>query len=201
MDPKSFRFYTYIRPIIKNEKVRNYTYLAFSIISIIILSFFAIRPTIATIISLRRGLVEQTQILQDLQSKSNDLSLAKSNYLNIPDQTKEKLDALLPQKTDVTTLVKELNNLADLSEASISGLQIQPVEIINLTTPLGEIYTAEEVNFTFNVAGNYPKFINILENSMSSMRLMTISSLSINRSEEGISIMSLNAKSYFLKNQ
>lgn len=201
MDPKSFRFYTYIKPIVKNEKVRNYTYLAFSIISIIILSYFAIRPTIATIISLRRSLTDQTQILEQLESKSNNLSIAKSNYINIPDQTKEKLDALLPQKTDVTTLAKELNNLAVLSEASISGLQIQPVEIINLTTPLGETYTAQEVNFTFNVSGNYPKFINILENSLASTRLISIASVSINRSEEGISIMSLNAKSFFLKNQ
>lgn len=200
MDPKSFRFYTYIKPIVKNEKVRNYTYLAFSIISIIILSFFAIRPTIATIISLRKSLAEQTQILEQLQTKANNLSIAKSNYLNIPDQTKEKLDALVPQKTDVVTLVKQLNNLADLSEASISGLQLQPVEIINLTTPLNEVYTVQEVNFTFNVSGNYPKFINILENSLATERLITISSVSINRSEEGISIMSLNAKSFFLKN-
>lgn len=199
MNPKYSRYYTYISPILKNERIRSYASFIFSLITIVVFSLFAIRPTIGTIIGLQKSIVEQKQILSTLTTKADNLSLGRINLQNINPDTLNKLENTLPSTTDLASLINHLSTIAKQANASVSGIQIQPVKIITSPQTLSKIPKLTEVDFTFNTIGNYQKFQFMLNYLAQSPRLINIQSISISRSSEESLLMSVNAKAFYVE--
>jgi len=200
LNPKYNRYYTYIRPLVRNKAVQTYSPFVFSIVTVMVLAFFAIRPTVGTIIGLQKSITEQTQIRDTLNTKSANLSEGKRNYQELSPEVQEKLALLLPDQTSLPDLINDLSSLTNNLEASISGLQVQPVEIIGLpNTPIKDAKLTE-ISFTYNVVGGYRTFNEILRRIQFSNRLIALDSVNITRATDESLVMSINAKSYFLKN-
>lgn len=200
MNPKSSRYYTYIRPILRNKFARTYSSLIFSLITIFIFSFYAIRPTVTTILSLQKSITEQTSILARLQDKVSNLSQGKLNYENIDTQVKLKINNLVPDNPDLARLVNSLNHAANQAEASVAGIQIQEVVLDNKKTQLTRDAPLSQVEFTFNTQGSFAQLMKLLSNIKRMDRLFTISSVNFAQPADSGLIMSLNGKAYFVKN-
>lgn len=200
MNPSYSRYFTFIRPVLRNRQVKTYSSLTFSLLAIILFSFFAIKPTVGTILSLQKSITEQQQVLQELNDKAQNLSLGKENLNKIDPSTLNKLNNLLPSKTDPTFLADALTSLALQNNASISGLQLQSVDLVGTPQKLNKSASIREIDFTLNVAGNYSNLVSLLSSLKSSPRLISVDSVNLNQVPDGPLVMSINAKAYFLQN-
>jgi Tfp pilus assembly protein PilO len=200
VNSKFSRYYTFVRPILKNQKVQNYSTIAFSMIAVLIFSLFAIRPTISTILSLQKSIVEEKSIVDKLQTKAVNLTKAQEELAKIPASTVSKVDNLLPDRTEVTALSDDLTNLAAANDASISALQYQPLELVGQAAQLNPNPTLKEIDFTMNMSGSYPKIINLLNSLANSSRLIKIDTINLTQTETQVLIVSIIGKAYYLQN-
>src|SRR5258708_22327106 len=111
MNPQYSRYYTRLQPIFKNNAVKTYSHIVFSLITIIVFALFAIRPTVKTIISLQNTINDQQVILKKLQDKTDNIEAGKAAYDRIDQTTKIKLYTLLPSSTSITCIVNDFNYL------------------------------------------------------------------------------------------
>lgn len=201
MNPKRSRYYTYIRPVIKNKAVRTYSSLIFSIITITIFLIYAIRPTVSTILSLQKSINEQKQIYETLNKKVADLTEGRKNYEAIDPELKTRLVDLIPYSPSIPALINSLNSLAKVSDASLSGIQFQSTELRQIPKTLDKNVSLQEIDFTFNAAGGYRELLTLLVNLRKSDRLINIQTITFNKPADGSLIMTVNGKSLFIKNK
>lgn len=193
-----FRYFTYIKPLIRLPIVKTYGTTIFTIIIMIIFIFFAIKPTIETILVLQKKLEDSNQVLEKLQKKSKDLSLGKQNYNHLDSSIKSRIQIAIPDFVNLRSAIQTLEGAASAHNASISALQIQPQ---TLETKLdNKIGILSEVGFTFNVEGDYISLTSILQELATSSRLISIDNLSLSKISEGEGIiMSISGKAWYLK--
>lgn len=194
-----FRYFTYVKPLVRSPIVKTYGTAIFTILTMIIFILFAIKPTIETIVVLQKKLEDADSILNQLKQKAENLSLGKSNYENLDANIKNKIQTAIPDNIELKSLIQSLESVALRNEASISALQIQP---LNLDTKTEDSTgSLGEIDFTFNIEGAYQNLILLLQDLKTSARLISITNLAISKvSEEGGGlIMSLSGKAYFIK--
>ncbi len=197
-DSKYSRYFTYVKPLVRFPIIRTYGTTIFNILLMVIFIFFAIKPTIETILTLQKKLEDSNQVLEKLQKKAENLSLGKKNYDNLDPSIKNKIHAAIPDAVELKSVIQTLEGAASIHNASISALQIQPKV---LETKLdSNIGTLSEVAFTFNVESAYEDLASILQDLSTSSRLISIDNLSISKITEGQGVvMSISGKAWYLK--
>lgn len=200
MNPKTSRYYTYIRPALRSKFARTYSPLIFSLITIAIFSYYAIRPTVTTILSLQKSIDEQTSILNRLQEKVRSLSAGKQNYEGIDQDIRAKLANLIPNSPELPQLINSVNYIARQSEASISGVQFQTVKLENKKNLLNRDAPITPVDFTLIAQGSYANLMRLLTQIKRIDRLISITSINFAQPSDADLIMSVNARAYYLKN-
>lgn len=164
-----------------------------------VLLVFAVRPTISTILNLQKNIADDKKVLASLEEKANNLTLAKQNLENLNPETKNKIEKLLPAKTNVTSLISSLKESSG-NTASISALQIQPVNLINENTDTTKAkMNVGEINFSYNIQGSFSQLLVILQNLNRSSRLIKIDNIVLSRQANVSTILSVNGKAYYLK--
>jgi len=192
------RYFTYIKPVAKLPFIKNYGSVIFTLLTTAILIFFAIKPTIETILVLQKKLADSNEVLQKVTQKANNLSLGKNNYDNLDQNIKEKISAAIPDTVSLKSAIQTLEQTAKIHEASISALQIQPLVIDTKTSSQPGVLS--QISFTFNIEGEYGNLVALLQDLKSSSRLISIDSLSISKvSDSKTLIMSLSGNAYYLK--
>lgn len=192
------RYFTYIRPLVRLPIIRTYGTTIFTIFIIAIFILFAIKPTVETILVLQKKLENSTQVLQDLQEKSKNLSQGRRNYDNLNPSVKSTIQAAIPDSIELKTVIQTLEGAARLYDASISALQIE--QQILETKSDNQVGTLSEVGFIFNIESSYTNIISILKELERSSRLISIDTLSISKPAEGQSeVLSISGKAWYLK--
>ncbi len=198
MRSKYSRYFTYIKPIIKIPIIRTYGTTIFTLIVMTIFIIFAIKPTIETILVLQKKLEDSNQILEQINQKAENLSKGKGNYDNMDPNIKSKINAAIPDTAQIKSITQIFEQLAQRYVASVSALQFEPFVIeVKDENRLGNL---SEILFTFNVEGQYPNLLSILQDLKSSGRLISIDSMFLSKPTEGAGlIMSISGKAYFIK--
>lgn len=195
-----FRYFTYVEPVLRSPVVRTYGSAIFTIFALIIFTFFAIKPTVETILVLQKKLENSQEVYKKIVQKSEDLTTARQNYQNIDSTSKSKLKTLVPNNSDIKTVIQTLEAIAILNQASISAIQIQPLVIDVSETQSLNVKELAEISFTLNLEGNYNNLTSFIKQVQLASRLITIENLVLNRSQSGQSILlSVNGKAYYLK--
>lgn len=200
MNPQYNRYYTFVKPIFRNKVVKTYGSFIFSIITITVLGVFAIRPTVSTIVSLQKSIDEEKAILNQLTTKTENLTTGKKNYENLDTSVKSQLFSLLPDSTALPHLINSLNSLSETSQASVSGIQFQPVDLQGPSKKLSKVATVREVDFVVNVQGSYKSLVDFLNGLATGDRLISVKAVNFNKGSEGSLVMSINATAYYFKN-
>lgn len=195
--PKYSPYYTYIKPVIQHEIVRSFLPYIFSLTTMTVLIFFAIRPTISTISNLQKSLDNNKEVLARIEQKAQNLTEGKQNLQNLDTQTVSKINNTLPQNPSVPYLIASLQNSLG-SSASISALQIQPVTLYE-SSSLPSEKKLDEVSFAFNIQGAYPQLLATLDKLSRNPRLISIESIILNKQTEGALVLSVTGKAYYLK--
>lgn len=192
------RYFTYIQPVTKLPIIKNYGSTIFTLLTMSLLIFFAIKPTVETILVLQKKLADQDEVLQKVTQKADNLSQGKKNYDNLDQNIKEKISASITDTVSLKSLVQTLEQAAQIHESSVSALQIQPL-VVN-TKMDDQMATLSEISFTFNTEGDYKNLIALLQDLKSNSRLISIENLSMSKVNESQAlIMSLSGKAYYLK--
>ena len=192
------RYFTYIKPVTRLPIVKTYGTTIFTLIVIIIFIFFAIKPTVETILVLQKKLTETSDVLDKVNKKAEDLSLGKQNYDNLDNDIKTRIFSSIPDTVQLKSVTQTLEQTANLHEASVSALQIQPIVIDTKSNNI--VGTLAEVDFTFNVEGGYANLIALLQDLKVSSRLISVDNLSLSKLSDGSGlIMSITGKAYYIK--
>lgn len=200
MNPKSSRYFTYIRPVMRSKFTKTYSSLIFSLITIFIFSYYAIRPTVTTILSLQKSIGEQTEVVNKLQEKVNTLSEGTRNYEHLDKEIKTKMENLVPDNPDLAALINSITTAADTAEASVSGLQFQTIKIENKKTQIIKSASLNELDFALNMQGNFQNLMKVFQTLKQSDRLIKVTSVSLTQPPDSGLIMSLTGKAYYIKN-
>lgn len=170
------RYYTALEPLFARPEVRAYTMLVLSLFTISFFGYFAIRPTLTTIATLRRQITDARFVDQKLQEKINALSLAQIEYEAISPDLGLILTAL-PRETKFPPFVKSLEKIATESGATIVNLSFQT---INLSTPEATS-TAREIpiGFSLTISGDYSNLADFVRRLTRFERLATIEKMGL----------------------
>lgn len=199
MKPTSARFYTYVKPILRNKMIKDYTPLVFSLLTSAFFIYFAIRPTISTIVTLQKTLDQQKQTLAEVKKKTGDLTIARKNYQGLSQEIVSNLKNLIPNTQNPTFIIDNVTYLSRQNEATISGVQFQPMILQPPPSKLTTLGTVSEIDFTVVYQGEYDDLITILDQLNQASRLIKVQSVSLNQTENTPLTMSINAKAYYFK--
>ncbi len=191
-----YRYFTYIKPVIKLPFVKTYGTVILTLVTLLVFIVFAIKPTVETILILQKRLDNSKIVLEKLNKKSEDLSVARKNYQNLDPNIKLSIQKALPSSARLETIISSLEDIAKIHQATISALQFQPI-ILEKDSSTGK---TEEINFTYNAEGTYDNLVNMLQDFRKSQRLLSVKSLTFNKIEGKQTIlMSIAGKGYYLK--
>lgn len=176
------RYYQNLQPIIKRPRFRASTTAVFSFLAISLFLWYAVRPTAQTIIYLQREIADKTQVSQQMEAKITALIDAQATYENISDRL-PILDQALPHRPDGAILARELKNIADASQASVSAIQIPSIPLTTDSATPGAKLTAQkplqEFPITMVLTGAYPALKAFLNGLVSLRRIVTIEQIVI----------------------
>ncbi len=192
-----YRYYTYIKPIFKIKALQLYGSYTLTIIATAFFVYFAIKPTVETILVLQKELADSQLVLEQITKKSEDIALASKNYGLLDLQIKQKINTAIPFNPEVRSIVINLERAAQAAQASISAIQIEPATI----TPQSEMPSeATKVVFNFNTEGSYEALLKVLDGLKTSPRILSIDNLIMNRTTEtGTIVMSVKGTAIYLK--
>lgn len=212
------RYYKRLDPLIKNRRNQAYTLVVLSLLTISFFGFFAVRPTLKTIASLRKQIEDRTLLNTQLEEKINALINAQENYQQIEARL-PLVYSLLPHKAEFPRLLRHLELLADSNNATISSIQFEPVVVyakdgvIVDATDSSELEQKDEstaiadpatpIPFTLSVKGTYEELMSFLRQLTQLERIITLEAMDLTLENTGAAAenmltLSIKAKAYYL---
>lgn len=198
INPKASRYFIYIKPVIQNPTLRSAAPHIFSLVSIIIFTLFALKPTISTILNLQKDIDNNREVYAALEQKGRNLTEGKRNLENLGTETNNKIKGSIPDQANVTSLINSLKSSID-REASIAALQIQPVTIYDASVKPGDQFSTAEIEFSLSVRGNFSQLVKTIDGLHKSSRLIELRAVTISKQQEGSPVLSVTGKGYYLK--
>ncbi len=193
------RYYTYIQPALRSPIVKKYGGYTLTVVTIIIFIVFAIKPTIETISVLQQKLENSKQTLLKVNQKTENLQLGRKNYQALGTDTINKINAAIPTQVSLKSLVEPLESAANINQASISALQVEPISITQKDTD-GTNLALDKIVFTYNTEGSFLTLLKVLQLLQDSPRLTAIDSVVFTKAPDSkVLLMSISGKAYFLK--
>jgi len=167
-----------ITPFIQSKKTKNYSTVIFFFLVLSVFGWYAIRPTIQTILYLEREIKDKTEIDKKMDEKINALIEANSAYEN----SKALLPLLshaIPKNPEALDLVRQINALAVEKNIILSSLQLLNIPISSLSASLRPKNQSPQVEFpvVFSVSGPYVSVVAFLKELVTLQRVVTIQSM------------------------
>lgn len=174
------RYYQSIEPEIQKPANRAYTAIIFSFLVISLFGWYAIRPTMQTIFTLKREIVDKTDIDKKMEDKISALIEAQAAYQDIePDLP--LIGQALPNTSDAVRAAAQIQNLAADSHVLIDTISISSVPLSAESKPgiQQKTTTAKLSNFpvSLSVTGAYTDITAFIRGLLNLRRIVQIDSL------------------------
>lgn len=200
------RYYQQLAPVWQKSKISASTATVFSFLAVSLFAWYAVRPTAQTILYLRREIQDKTIVNQQMEDKINKLIEVQSEYEALQDKLSLVTQAI-PNAPEATELAIQLQNLASVSSASISALQVPGVPLSAEATPgakLAPPKSLAEYSIQAALSGSYGAVKSFLDGLLTLRRILTIESMRISPRGEGVIggepvlQLSVKLKSYYV---
>lgn len=179
------RYYQSLEPVLKKSKSQNYTAVIFSFLVVSLFGLYAIRPTIQTILTLRREINDKTEVSKKMEEKITSLIEAQAAYSQI-EESLPLIDQALPDSPDAIPLIIQIRNLAAMTGVHLSAFQLPPVPLVAPeSTAVAKSKTSSDTNkqqgfhFTVSVVGPYPAIHAFLSGLLDMRRVISIDAMAI----------------------
>lgn len=182
-------------PYLKEKKSQSFLTLSLSLLAIAIFGFFAINPTIGTIIELRKELSDAQYVHAQLQEKISNLGILGQKYSLLENDLSIVNDSL-PTVPKAPLLIGQINALAKENHVQIVIIHTTPI-IVFSTKQTNTDFTS----FAFSVEANGTAndllaFISALANGQ---RIVTFDSIAMSNSIDNTKHVTLTGKGYIKK--
>ncbi|PIS09308.1 hypothetical protein COT75_02265 [Candidatus Beckwithbacteria bacterium CG10_big_fil_rev_8_21_14_0_10_34_10] len=180
--------------------------LGLTLLVVTFFALFAVKPTIKTIINLRKDLKENQRVKDSLEKKITDLNKAKTTYGQISEDL-HLIDMALPKQADFKTLAAQINyltysNKLTLLSASYGGFSLIDDGLTEITKKKQVKGPANSLEFNLTITGsltNIRKFLGELEQLE---RLIQIKSVGFSpKSSQNELTLNLNCQAFWLENK
>lgn len=184
----------YLQVIEKKPIWRATLFVTLSLLLLIVLLVFALRPTLVTIASLTGEIQSKRDIESKLNSKIANLQTLVQSYQKIQPQM-YLLDTSLPIGSKFSALGQYFQ-----TSASASAVQIDNINLgnINLATKSPPTQGLSEIEFNLGAKGSFIQIHDFLYKIENSRRLMTIDSLQITRNDLGLLVANIKGRAFFI---
>ena len=179
------RYYQSLEPILKKPKSQSYTAVIFSFLVVSLFGLYAIRPTIQTILTLKREIQDKTELSQKMEDKIAALIEAQATYSQI-EQSLPLIDQALPHDPHAIPIIIQIRNLATTSNVALATIQLPPVPLLGLDATMAakskttsELKKPQSFEFTISVIGPYTAIQTFLTGLADMRRIVTIESMAI----------------------
>lgn len=198
MDYVRYRHYRRIlTPALKSKKARAYGMLVLSLLTASFFGVFAIRPTVTTIIKLRKEIQDNQYVEEKLTEKINILATLDQIYKKVESDL-TSVEAALPSQPNFENLLSVIENAAAVHQLGILSIQFKPVDLVKPKTNRGD-FKLNPIAFQVTFTGSYQNLISGLTSLNSASRLITIDALQIKKSrgagEEEL-VLEIGGRSY-----
>ncbi len=165
--------------------IKIYLELILSIVTIIIFSFFAIRPTVITIIALNKEIKTKEEISQKLKSKVKNLQ-AIGTLLQQKSADVMVIKEAVPENSSPDKLVNQLENISKNNSLNITNFSISDTVIYGIPPKSKKTREykslseeANELAFIFSATGSYQNIYNFLAQIEDMRRPIKIDTMTI----------------------
>lgn len=189
------RVYKRISPIIKSKKTVPYFAITLTFLSLSFFGLFAIRPTLTIAVTLIKNVSDLKNLNIEYENKIGTIIRAQSEYEKIRDGI-VFIDAAIPPDASFFKLAKTLEHYAQISNISLTQLQIE-------NTPISNLPPSEKMmgyGFNLSAVGEYSSIVSYLQHILNWQKIITINSLDLSTEEGTISgalRMVLKGKTYY----
>lgn len=190
------RYYQSIEPEFQKPSNRAYTAIIFSFLVISLFGWYAIRPTMQTIFTLKREIADKTDVNKKMEDKISALIEAQAAYQEVePDLP--LIDQALSVTSDAPRAALQLQGLATDTHVAVTGISISTVPLAAQTGPGAQQKTApgKLMNFPISlmVAGAYPDIKNFIQGVLNLRRIIQIDSMNFSPTRTSEAVASESA--------
>lgn len=188
------KYYKVLEPKLKTPKNKAYTTIVFSFLVVSLFGWYAIRPTIQTILLLKREISDKTQLSKKMEDKIASLIEAQAYYQEI-EPLLPAVDQALPGIPDAIPILIQLRNIASMSATSITAYQLPSVPLTGqellpggkgIINPSATTANKQQsFDISLSIKGPYANLHAFIEGITLMRRIVSIESISIlpNQSE------------------
>jgi len=174
------RYYQSIEPELAKPATRAYTAIIFSFLVVSLFSWYAIRPTMQTIFTLKREITDKTDLDKKMEDKISALIEAQAAYQDV-EPNLPIVNQALPVTSDAVRAARQLQALASDSHVTITGISISNVPLAADTGPREEQKIAPnkltDFPVSLTVTGAYLDIKNFIQGALNLRRVIQIDSM------------------------
>lgn len=171
------RYYTALEPWLQKPKIKAYTFLVLSLFTSSFFLFFAVRPTINTIINLRKQIADSSTVNSKLTEKINTLSQIQAQYEVIKSDLPLLMQAL-PVRADVAGLVQQIEKITKDNQTVLSAMQFGDASLVGEGS-VKDNQNAVPITFQISASGDYAHLLTLLSSINKLPRLVSVDSVNI----------------------
>jgi Tfp pilus assembly protein PilO len=192
------RYYQAIGGFASKQRAKNYSAVIFSFLAVSLFGWYAIRPTIQTILLLRREIDDDKIVNQKMEDKIAKLIEAQTTYQKIQNQLAVIGDAA-PSNPQAIDLAASIQSLVRSSDASLSSLTVssapilgseqsasQASALVSGNTPSTQTKNQNFVSVPLNLiaSGTYTQLFGLVNKLLDYRRILTVENLQISKSTD-----------------
>jgi Tfp pilus assembly protein PilO len=177
------KYYRSLEPILKKTYSRANISIIFSFLAVSLFTWYAIRPTMQTILYLRREIADNTVINKQMEDKISSLIEAQSNYQEI-EPILPYIDQAIPKNPEAVPLIIQLRNLASTSGVLLTSLQPASAPLvgqddINQKAPTSSLVSLKQkdLDISLSIQGPFENIRSYLAGIISMRRVVTITGI------------------------
>ncbi len=179
--PEQYRkYYHSLEPILAKPKTRVYSTVIFIFLVVALFGWYAVKPTVQTILYLRREIVDKKSVNKKMDEKIEALIEAQALLESIGQRASYIQDAT-PTDPNAIDVVRQLRDIATSAGASISAIQVASAPMLpSASASASKSYTVKQIDFavSMSIEGNYDALSSFLRNCIAMRRIITIESIS-----------------------
>jgi len=189
-----------VMPFIENQKTKSYSTVIFFFLVLSMFSWYAIRPTVQTILYLQREIKDKTEVNKKMDEKIAALIEANSAYENAQTLL-PALSETIPSTPEALDLVSQMQRLGGEKNVTISSLQMNnvPLTTASVSGVSKTNQSQTELPILFTIEGLYPSTVEFLKELITMRRLVTIQSIILSPARQITSSSPDPAKSSMIK--
>jgi len=170
--------------IISNKRNEMYGFATFTLLIVVLLAAFAIRPTIITIVKINQEIKDKTIVNEQLANKINALSSLGNDYSNMKDSFND-FQLLYPSNGDYSLFMANIESICERHSYTLDSVNFRSKEVGNsLDFHLSEL---DQWEATINITGTDSELTRLIDDieSMPMFPVVDFISYSNDKDEQG----------------